>query len=144
MSLPSLNSTLRFLVPLITSTVVSPFIVPSLNFNGTADGGQLDNERVLSGASAVKRFTPYGYTVAGVLLTFIAIVGTFNHLCVVIIIVRNPRLRTPTNWMLLNLSASESSVLKMFQSFLVPSFAFFSGELIIAVFGKSYLDFSPP
>lgn len=99
MSSRSINGSISIslLLPLITSA-----LLPSVN--NTLDSGlQFEEGR----GSPIRRFTSYGYTVAGVMLTFTCIIGTFAHLCVIIIIGKNQHLRTPVNWMLLNLSASK-------------------------------------
>ena len=48
-----------------------------------------------------------GYFAAGIILAAISVVGIVNNFCVVLVIIKDRRLRTPINLMLLSLSLSK-------------------------------------
>ncbi|GAV04607.1 hypothetical protein RvY_14869 [Ramazzottius varieornatus] len=95
-------------LPAPTLAGIGPVLLP---LNGTLDSDlQLNVERILAGGLPVERFTSYGYTVTGVVLTFVCVIATFAHVCIILTIIKNRPLRTPINWMLLNLSACIASI----------------------------------
>ena len=48
-----------------------------------------------------------GYFAAGIILAAISVVGIVNNFCVFLVIIKDRRLRTPINLMLLSLSLSK-------------------------------------
>lgn len=71
------------------------------------------HHQVQNGSS--KRLSPEGYMWTATFLGFIAIGSTLANLSVIIVLFKNPQLRTPVNLMLLNLTVSKfiSSLLSL-------------------------------
>ena len=94
-----------------------------------------------------QRLSRSGYIIAGLILVGITVLGVVSNLCVILVICRNRRLRTPINLMLLSLSFSEQWQQKYRQFLSVLQFivlikreiVFFLtlGDFSVAAFGKS-------
>ena len=65
-------------------------------------------DNTLMKALAVQQISRSGYARAGIILVGISVLGIASNLCVFLVIIRNRRLQTPINVMVLSLSLSKN------------------------------------
>nr|XP_045612178.1 parapinopsin-like [Procambarus clarkii] len=75
-----------------------------------ADGWWSESAGNTTGLSPSNRLSEEGYYITAFCLLFIATFGIFNNLVVIIVMVRNKKLRTPLNALLLSLAMSDLGI----------------------------------